>query len=56
MKLKKCQIDCEQPCADKGFACLTTDEEKCEYNKIITEIQKKLETIKFAETDDKNKW
>lgn len=55
MKLKKCQIDYERPCADKGFACLTTDKEKSEFNKAITQIQEKLETIKFAETDDKNK-
>ena len=49
MKLKKCQLDCNRPCADKGFACLSTDEEKHEYNKAITKIQDKLEAIKFAE-------
>jgi len=52
MKLKKCQIDCDKPCADKGFVCLTTDKEKREYNKAITEIQDKLEAIKFAVPDD----
>lgn len=55
MKVKKCQIDYERPCADKGFACLTTDKEKSEFNKTITQIQEKLEAIKFAEPEKKNK-
>lgn len=52
MKLKKCQLDCEKPCVDKGFACLTSDKEKREYNEKITEIQDKLESIKFTIPDE----
>ena len=55
MKLKKCQLDCEAPCADKGFVCLTTDEERREYNETITKIQDKLEAIKFVKPKKNNK-
>ena len=47
MKVKPCQLNYENPCVNRGDLCLCTPEEKVAYNMIISEIQKKLEELKF---------
>lgn len=54
MKLKKCQLDTECVCVNKGEICLKTKEEKLEYNRIVSDIQRDLEKIKFLESGDDN--
>lgn len=54
MKYKKCQLDFTTPCQDKGFVCIKSAREKEEYNKYISQIQERLESLKFAEPSKEN--
>ena len=54
MKIKKCQLNTNCPCEDRGRACLKTRKEKKEFNDKLTKWQKQLEKAKFnlKEKDD----
>ena len=54
MKIKKCQIDMNKPCADKGYVCLKSEKEKREFNAKISKMQDKLEELKFADVKEIN--
>lgn len=54
MKIKKCQLDFDCPCADKGFICLKSAEEKREFNKKLSQVQDALEKCKFKDLKDLN--
>lgn len=48
MKIKKCQLNMNCPCCDRGQACLKTEKEKKEFNDKLTRWQKYLERAKFV--------
>lgn len=54
MKVKKCQLNFEKPCADRGIICLKTANEKRAFNKKIEQMQKALEKMKFPDPQDLN--
>ena len=53
MKIKPCQLNVRCPCADKGFVCLKTDEDKRRFNEKLCKMQKDLEKAKFDLPDKK---
>lgn len=55
MEIKKCQLNINHPCLDRGIVCLKTTEEKKEFNKQITKLQMKLERIKFKDPEEFNR-
>ena len=55
MEIKKCQLNINHPCLDRGIVCLKTTEEKREFNKQITKLQMKLERIKFRDPEEFNR-
>lgn len=54
MKIKKCQLNMNCPCVDRGRACLKTRKEKKAFNDKLTKLQEKLEKAKFDLDEDKN--
>lgn len=54
MEIRKCQIDADHPCLNRGVLCLKTPEEKREFNRQIRKMQIKLERVKFKNTEKIN--
>lgn len=54
MKIKKCQIDVRTPCADRGYVCLKSYEDKRRFNEMIKKAQAELEKAKFELDGNKN--
>ncbi len=52
MDIKPCQIVDGKPCADRGFVCLTTQEEREDFNRQLDMLIKILESSKIKETSE----
>jgi hypothetical protein len=52
MEIKPCQINNGQPCADKGFVCLTSEEDKAKFNKQIDMLIKILNDSKVEASSE----